>query len=96
MAKVTYKKRIEVKLFGKIKLFTINFDYVEHSRSGDDEEDEFYIDLDDRIIEQNDDEDDQQEIDMGCFLTGDTITKQITTDDGMYIALNNQLSFKGI
>ena len=28
---------------------------------------------------------------MGCFLTGNTITKQITTEDGMYIALNNQL-----
>lgn len=54
MAKVTYKKRIEIKLFGKIKLFTINFDYVERSRSGDDEEDEFYIDLDDRTIEQDD------------------------------------------
>lgn len=55
MARVTYKKQIDIKLFGKFKLFTVNFNYVEHSVDYDDEDDEFYIELGDRIIEQDDD-----------------------------------------
>ena len=54
MAKVTYKKQIDFKLFGKFKLFTIDFKYIERSRSGDSDEDVYYIELDERIIEQDD------------------------------------------
>lgn len=59
MAKFVGKKRIDFKLFGRFRLFSIQFTQVEHSRRDDYEEDDFYIELEDRIIEQDDDDDDQ-------------------------------------
>lgn len=54
MPKLVRKKRIDFKLFGKLKLFTLQLSQVEHARNDDYEEDEFYIDLEDRTIEQDD------------------------------------------
>lgn len=59
MPKLVRKKRIDFKLFGKFKLFTLQLSQVEHARNDDYEEDDFYIELEDRIIEQDDDNDDQ-------------------------------------
>ncbi len=54
MPKLVRKKRIDFKLFGKFKLFTFQLSQVEHVRNEDNEEDEFYIELEDRTIEQDD------------------------------------------
>ena len=56
MAKVGYKKQIDFKLFGKLKLFSINVNYVERSRNVDYVEDDYYVELDDRIMEQDEDQ----------------------------------------
>ena len=47
--KLTYKKRINFKLFG-VKIFELNTDYIEHSIDVDSSDDDFNIDLNTIII----------------------------------------------
>ena len=42
--KLSYKKRVDFKLFGK-KIFEFNTDYIEHSIDVNSDEDEFNINL---------------------------------------------------
>lgn len=52
MARVSYRKKCEFKLFG-IKIFEHFSDYYEHSSDKDDDDDEENIKLTKRIIERD-------------------------------------------